>query len=116
MQDKKFIWQSIELEKTSPAFVLSWPAGNSMTLRLAACLSLQVAWLPGSIALFVVTLILTGGLIVSDHQLIKPVDDLDVEIGKLMAAEKHDSERQDVEAHHLQVYGFSIIPSKLSPG
>lgn len=83
---------------------------------LKACVLVQLAWLPGSIALFVVTLLLTGALIVSDHQLIKPVDDLDAEISKLMAEEKHDSERQDVEAHHLQVYSFSITPSRLGHG
>ena len=79
-----------------------------MTVRVLV----QIAWLPGSVPLFVVTCILTGALVLSDHQRIKPADDLEVEISKLLAEEEHDSERQDVEAHHLQVYGFSIIPPR----
>lgn len=89
---------------------------TSTACMMTAHVWVQIAWLPGSIALFVVTLILTGCLAVSDHQRIKPVDDLDTEISNLMADEKHDSERQDVEAHHLQVYGFAITPSRLAHG
>ena len=76
------------------------------------CVSVQLAWFPGSLALLIVTIVFTGALAWSDHQLVMSVDDLDNEIETKVAALMEENSSKSVEAHRLEVYGIEVTSTR----